>query len=976
MAQLKPWFHVIPPREDLREGRPLDASEFAVHLDQVREGHAPVDYQNPQRFFERTYLTKNLTDLASQVLRRLCGVKIETSAVFNMSTQFGGGKTHALTLLYHLASAGPSANEWAGMPKILRQADVPGIPTSATAVFVGTEFDSMVGRGGANGEPLRLTPWGEIAWQLGGAEAFEAIKQHDEGGVAPGGDVIRRFLPDGPALILMDEVMNYISRSRKSGLTAQFYSFLQNLSEEARGRDNLVLAVSIPASELEMNPEDQRDFEAMKKLLDRLGKAVIMSAETESAEIIRRRLFEWHGLPEDGRRVANAYAEWVQEHRDLLGDFDVNAARDRFQACYPFHPALLSVFEHKWQSLPRFQKTRGVLRLLALWVSRAYIEGYKGVHKDPLIGLGTAPLEDPYFRAALFEQLGNSDLEVAVTTDIAGKKDAHAVRLDRDANDEIKKARLHQKVATSVLFESNGGQTRAEATVPEIRLAVAEPALDVANVEMALDALAESCYYLSVDRTRYRFSLSPNLNKLLIDRRASVQPQAIEERVQQEIQAVFKAGPSTFDRVYFPETSNKLPDHRPTLTLAILGLDHPHADPTTEHLIMEMIRNYGTSGRTFKSALFFAVPDGATPLPDEARKLLAAQDIFDDPETVKRLDDSQQRQLRGAIDKAARDLKEGVWRTYKYVRFLAKDGTLATVEFTQPNSSMAGSLVELITNRLRQDDEITDGVGAHRLVRYWPAGLTAWSTKAARDAFYSAPALPRLLEPAILKRTIADGVAQGVLAYAMTTGDGRFDPLYFMTAIPPAEIEYADDVILIRAQDVAALIEPPHLTRIELNRPSAQLSPGAETTFSATGYDQHGKVLSDLTVAWTATGGLIDEAGHYVAGNVRGDFAVRATSGDVDAAAAVRIEALTGSDDVPQPPEPPPALKGLQWHGTVPPQKWMTFYSKVLTRLVTLPGLTLEVSVQLAPDGTVSDALREETRTALRELGLNEDIRP
>ena len=150
----------------------------------------------------------------------------------------------------------------------------------------------------------------------------------------------------------------------------------------------------------------------------------------------------------------------------MVGDFDADSARERFLASYPFHPALLSVFERKWQSLPRFQKTRGVLRLLALWVSHAYKRGYEGAHRDPLIGLGTAPLEDPYFRAALFEQLGNNDLEGPVTTDIAGKKEAHALRLDREAEDAIKKARLHQKVATAILFESNGGRPRPRRPCP------------------------------------------------------------------------------------------------------------------------------------------------------------------------------------------------------------------------------------------------------------------------------------------------------------------------------------------------------------------------------------------------------------------------------------------------------------------------------------------------------------------------------
>src|SRR2546421_2112400 len=144
---LKPWYKVVTPREDLREGRPLDAAEFAVHLDQVRDGRAPSDYQNPEQFFERTYLTQTLTTLAAEVVRRLSGEKTETSAVFNMTTQFGGGKTHALTLLYHLAHNGAAANDWFGVSKILAKAEIRSIPKAATAVFAGTELDSLKGRG-------------------------------------------------------------------------------------------------------------------------------------------------------------------------------------------------------------------------------------------------------------------------------------------------------------------------------------------------------------------------------------------------------------------------------------------------------------------------------------------------------------------------------------------------------------------------------------------------------------------------------------------------------------------------------------------------------------------------------------------------------------------------------------------------------------------------------------------------------------
>src|SRR5882724_4457236 len=190
---LKPWYKVVSAREDLREGKPLDASEFAVHLDDVRNGSAPADYQKPDRFFARTYLTKNLSTLASQVMRRLSGERTETSAVFNLATQFGGGKTHALTLLYHLARHGSACEKWAGVPQLLAASGVREMPKAATAVFVGTEFDSIKGRGGDDGTPIRKTPWAEIAWQLGmsgGKQAAEEtltlVATYDS---APGGEV-------------------------------------------------------------------------------------------------------------------------------------------------------------------------------------------------------------------------------------------------------------------------------------------------------------------------------------------------------------------------------------------------------------------------------------------------------------------------------------------------------------------------------------------------------------------------------------------------------------------------------------------------------------------------------------------------------------------------------------------------------------------------------------------------------------------
>lgn len=971
---LKPWYKVVTPREDLREGRPLDASEFAVHLDQIKDGNAPTVYQEPGRFFERTYLTKNLLELSSEVVRRLSGQKVETNAVFNMTTQFGGGKTHALALLFHLAKGGAIANNWKGVQTIIDKAQIKAIPEASIAIFVGQKFDP---RGGNDGTPLRRTPWGEIAWQLGGNEAYKIVERFDEEGRSPGGDTIGKlFSKKRPTLILIDELLNYVSRYRGSGMSSQLYNFLQNLTEEARSFDNVVIAVSIPASELEMSAEDQADYSRFKKMLDRLGKAVIMSAEDEVSEIIRRRLFEWHGVPDEAKKAATEYADWVVEHKQQIPQwFPVDNAREAFVASYPFHPMVLSVFERKWQALPRFQQTRGVLRLLALWVARAYQDGFKGAHKDPLITLGTAPLEDPMFRAAMFEQLGESRLEGALTTDITGKKDSHAIRLDKEAVETIKKARLHQKVATTIFFESNGGQAKTEATLPEVRLAVAEPGLDIGNVETVLEALTESCYFFSVEKNKYRFSLLPNLNKLLADRRASIQPQKIEERVKAEVQNVFSAKTSNLpdlERIYFPEKSNQIAD-RAALTFVVLSPEQSLQDEKkTSQVVDQMTREYGTSARTFKSALIWCVPDNPASLFDETRKLLAWEDIDEELDEL-HLDETQKHQLSINLKKAQRDLKETIWRTYNKVMLLGKDNAWQRIDLGLAHSSSAESLVAFILNRLRQDGHVEEGISPNFLTRNWPPAFKEWSTKAVRNTFFASPQFPRLLNPDSIRETLSRGVANGMLAYVGKTPEGHYKPFYFNTSLSPTDIEISDDMFIISAEEAKKNIEPPKLTRLEVSPSNICIEPGKNHGFLVKGFDQHNRPMNIDKTSYTADGGVIDEKGIFKAAEVEGTYKITASVGTITAAAEITIS----KEKELFPPESSPVkdiYQKLTWQGEIQTQKWMNFYTKVLSKYATGNGLKLTLKIEIAPSEGVSKQKVEDTKVALRELGLDDRI--
>jgi len=916
---LKPWYKLVFPREDLREGRPLDASEFAVNLDQIRDKRAPEDYQSPERFFERTYLTKGLKTLLIEVVRRLNGIKVETSAVFNMTTQFGGGKTHALSLLYHLAKGGGRSKLWKGVSHILDEAKVKAVPEAAVAVFVGTEFDSIAGRGGSDGTPLRKTPWGEIAFQLGGEEKFNLVKEHDQKLIAPSSEVIRKLFPEKkPVLILMDELMNYVNRFRRIGLSSQLYSFIQNLSEEARANDNVVVAISIPGSELEMSAEDETDYIRFKKVLDRLGKPVIMSAEGEISEIIRRRLFDWSGLPPDANKVVEYYADWIIEHRQQIPNwFPVDNAKDVFAATYPFHPVVLSVFERKWQSLPRFQRTRGILRLLALWVSHAFKTGFKGALREPLITLGSAPLEDPMFRTAVFEQLGEHRLEASVTTDIVGKKESHAVRLDKEAVETIKKYHLHQKVSKSILFESNGGQLKAEATLPEIRLAVSDPNLDIGNIEPVLDSLTQTCYFLSVEKNRYKFSLSPNLNKLLADRRAIMQKEEIIQLVRSEIQSVFSSGIGV-ERIFFPEQSNQIPD-RAALTFVILNPDFSIKEESNVFkFINEITQQYGKSARSFKSALVWIIADNDFTLYDEARKQIAWESIQSEEDELN-LDEAQKKQLSGYVKRAERDLKEAIWRTYKNIIFLGKDNKLKKVDLGLVHSSSAENIISLVLDRLRQDGEVERDISPNFVVRNWPPAFIEWSTKSLRDVFFASPLFPRLLNAESLRDTLARGVENGISAYVGKIKNNKYYPFYYEETMLSSDIEFSDDMFIIKK------------TTAEEYRKSQTIPPSE-------GQPEPEKPTGDEGTPPTITG-----------------------------------ETPPGSL-FPSETEEGKKVSLLKWSGEVIPQKWMNFYMKVLSRFVTGSGLKLKVEIEVKPEDGISQQKVEQTKVALRELGLNEDL--
>lgn len=429
------------------------------------------------------------------------------------------------------------------------------------------------------------------------------------------------------------------------------------------------------------------------------------------------------------------------------------------------------------------------------------------------------------------------------------------------------------------------------------------------------EALSDTCYFLSAEKNRFRFSFQPNLNKLLADRRASVPANAIRDRVRAEVEKVFGAGKG-IERIFFPERTNQVPD-RAALTLVVLAPENEAGEAATAKLMETIAKEHGSSSRTYKSALLWCVAEDGTLLSEEARKVLAWEDIDADTETL-RIDESQHRQLDENLKRAKRDLQESVWRAYKSVFLLDEKNALRKIDLGLVHSSAADTLVALILVRLQQEDLVVDGVSPNFLVRNWPPALPEWSTKAVRDAFFASPKFPRLLNPDTVRQTIRRGVEAGLLAYASRKPDGTYDPFVFESSLTDSDLEIADDVFVIRKEEAEAYAQLQTTGH-------AESAPGGPPSIPP---------------------GTEPEAG---------GFGPPGTPVPQEGA---------GSDLVP----------GFRWSGEIAPQKWMNFYTKVLARFAASKGLTLTLTVEVRPAHGVSKAKVEETKVALRELGMGEEI--
>lgn len=926
---MEPWYKLVTPRKEVREGRSFNPDEFAIALEQVVAGTAPDDYKKPDQFFSRTCFTRALVENSGLVLRRLAGKTENTAPVQTLITQMGGGKTHMLTSLWHLADGGPAAAALPGVAGLLTEAGLAEAPAAKVAVFVGNAWDP---------QPGRETPWIDVARQLADDAGVAALGPSAKDS-PPGTDTINRVisLVDGPVLLLFDELLNFFNRHR--ALAEPMHAFLHNIVRGFVGTHHRAAVFSLPRSEVEMTDWDQQWQAKIVKVVGAVAKPLLVTDEGEISEVIRRRLFEDLGSERVRKNVAKTYADWCFERRAQLPPewtaVDTTATekkareflQSRFESCYPFHPATLSVFQRKWRPLPQFQQTRGVLAMLAQWISWAYRDGFTEARREPLITLGSAPLGISEFRSVVLGQLGESRLLSPIETDIAGEQ-SHARTLDADTKGVLRD--IHRRVGTTILFESTGGQLSKVAHLPELRFALGEPDLDTTSVDTAAVTLEGKSFFIQrVGADGFKVFHKAKIDKAVHDRKASLDEDTeIKPTMRDMVKEEFKRGASILTDLFLPPYDSTKVSDSPRLSLWVLDPDCEWDDGSaTRDQLAEWTKKRGRQDRLYPGAVVWCVRKPGRDLREKVETLLAWRRVQKDVrEGVLGTDfeKADLREIEVKVQEAEGDAKDEVWGGYRFVVLAdsSDPSGLKVIDLGAGHSSAAETLCGRIIAALKAEAMLNETVGAGYIDRNWPPAFKttgAWPLASLRQSFLNG-ALTRLLDPdSVLRGKIVEFVGRG--DFGLGSGpnpDGTYERLWFRELLPPDEIAFEAGVLLLKkAQAQALRTKPPVPPGSLASGPGPAKEPTPEPTPEEEPAPEPG-------------------------------------SGP--------------------PPKPTPSITPVRVAGDIPPELWNRLGTKVLPKLRTLKDLRISITLSASADATGANELRNELRQIIEDLGLTGSV--
>jgi len=779
-ANLKPWREVVTPHPDVASGR-YQQAEFAADLWQVYMGEGSDEYKDPTEFFRRTFLTEGLKQLLTRAVDRLSGSGGDP--VVELQTNFGGGKTHSMLALHHLFS-GAAAGDLPGVDDLLKQNGLDLPKGVRRAVFVGTKISPGQMHKKPDGTVVH-TLWGEIAWQLGGKEGYELVKEADETATNPGDGLRELFNRYSPCLILIDEWVAYARQLHDNGglpagtFDAQF-TFAQALTEAAKAARNTLLVISIPASE-SPSPLDGRerisDIEvggergraALTRLKNAIGRVEASwrpASPDEGFEIVRRRLFQPITDPAkfvDRDQVARAFVEmYGTQQQEFPSDCREASYERRIKAAYPIHPELFDRLYSDWSTLEKFQRTRGVLRLMAA-VIHCLWERQDG---NLLIMPANVPVDDPRVQFELTRYLEDQWVPV-IEKDVDGARSL-PLTLDRE-NPNLGRYSACRRVARTIYIGSAPIQQAANRGIDDrqVRLGCVQPGESAAIFGDALRRLTDRATYLYVDGNRYWYSTQPTVTRLADDRAAQLRGEHVLEEIARRLRLQARTR-GNFTRVHACVSAGDVTDEREA-RLVILGPEHPHTARDSNSPALQEAANTlesrGSSPRTYKNTLVFLAADQTRlrDLEHATRQYLAWKSIWDERETLN-LDAFQSRQAETKYHTADETVDARFPEAYQWLLVPNQPDPKGPVAWEEIRQQGRDALAVRASKKLKNEEMLLAEFGGPRL-RYELDRVPLWrgehvGVKQLAEDFATYLYLPRLCDDSVLLEAIRDGLSR------------------------------------------------------------------------------------------------------------------------------------------------------------------------------------------------------------------------
>ncbi|QPK81226.1 DUF499 domain-containing protein [Schaalia sp. ZJ405] len=831
---LPAWRTLIRPHDDVARGN-FTAAEFAANLHSVHTGESlSAEYSDPVEFFNRTYLTEGLRDLLSRALQRLNG-SMNASPVINLQTNFGGGKTHSMLALYHLFSGIPADDLPEEIGELVSENGSPDLSTLGVrrVALVGTYLKAGAPSIKEDGTAVN-TIWGELAWQLGGREAYDIIASSDKSRMSPGEDLKTLLKRYAPALILIDEWVAYardlVGNDDACGGTFDTqFTFAQLLTETVAEIPGAMVVISIPASDsdgsggsndLEVGGNNGRKaLERLQNVTRRVANQWRPSSKDESFEIVRRRLFQTPDA--DAMRTISTIARtFVDLYRNNTSLFPSSAATPnsdyeaRIKASYPLHPELLDRFYEDWSTLERFQRTRGVLKLMSAIVHELWASN----DQSPLIMPATVPLAATSVSTDLTQYLEDS-WKAIIDSDVDGPTST-PYSLDA-TRPHLGHRSIAKRIARTIFIGSapRSGSARKGLDKQYVWLGTALPGDTLADFGGALELLAQNSTYFYADQGMYWFDTKPSLMKTAREHadRLREDPGVVWNEITQRLQNAERPN-SVFGRVHIaPQSSADVPDTDEVRLVIVppkFGTSKKAGSQSgAQEWVRDFVENKGSAPRTHRNSLIF-VASGTSELETlegATRNYLAWKMIIEREKSLN-LTSQQLEDAKSQLKQYGQSITDNIRNTFIWALYPTQPDPQDAFIIDQMRIPDSGghTITDRVSTAMCNQEEIITILGPEMLGQILHEQLGAlWTTqeeisvKSLWDIFTKYPYMPRLSTRQVLDQAIlgaADRVLMSGEQFAIAGGKSPDTKRYTSLIIPPdanAQIQVSDNTLLV-----------------------------------------------------------------------------------------------------------------------------------------------------------------------------------